>query len=134
MIMHKLWIFGFLCAAALLIDSRLPEPTRINLIFSGVMAAITVLTLFITKPALPHLTIIPGELAFVIAATILFFPLVKHFNNVDVIKNFQPEKRNPVRFQAGKVFAISTAWITWFAEGSMGTINLFPLWSSIVGV
>jgi hypothetical protein len=42
--MRGVWIFGFLCAAALLIDCRLAEPMRKNLIFSGIMAAITVLT------------------------------------------------------------------------------------------
>jgi hypothetical protein len=44
MIMHGFWIFGFLCATGLLIDSRLPELVRKNLIFSGVMGAIMVLT------------------------------------------------------------------------------------------
>jgi hypothetical protein len=70
----------------------------------------------------------------VIGAMILFFPLVRHSKNVDVICDFQPEKRNPARLQAGQVFAVSTVCIIWFAEGSMGIMNLFPLWSSIVGV
>lgn len=55
-----------------------------------------------------------------IGTTILFFPLVKHSKIVDVICDFQPEKRNPVRLQSGQVFAISTAWIIWLAEGSNG--------------
>ncbi|MBK5107105.1 MAG: hypothetical protein JJE12_03200 [Anaerolineales bacterium] len=134
LIMRGVWIFGFLCAAGLLIDSMLSELMRRNLMFSGVMTAITILSLFIIKPALPQITIIPGELILVIGSTILFIPLVKHSKNVDVICDYQPEKLNPVRLQTSQVFAISTAGIVWLAEGSMGIMNLFPLWSGIIGV
>jgi hypothetical protein len=61
-------------------------------------------------------------------------PLIIQTRKIDVTCDFQPEKLDPLRVQAGKIFAISIAAIIWVLAGLTGIINLLPLWSSILGL
>ena len=101
------WIFGFFCAAAFFLDSRLNEPLQRNLLFTGIMTALTVIILLIWRPIIPQVERESGQLIFVIGAILLFTPLVRDSKNVDVVCDYQPQKLNPTRLQTGQVFAIS---------------------------
>ena len=134
LILRGEWIFGFLCAAAFLLDSRLADSIKRHLLFAGIMAALTIAGLFISKPEFPKFEFTPGQLIFVIVSVLLYFPLVLHSRNVDVICDFQPERLNPIRVQIGQIFAISSVVLVWLFAATPGITSIFPLWGSILGV
>ena len=128
------WIFGLLCAAALFLDSSLPEPSKQNLLFAGIMTALTIISLFVNNPLPIQPELVSGQLFFVIGSLLLFIPLIVQTRGIEVICDFQPEKVYPTRVQAGQLFSISAAVIIWLLQGLNGIINLLPLWSSIIAV
>jgi hypothetical protein len=128
------WFFGFVCAVALFLDSRLPEPGRQNLFFSGLMIAITLVAVGFLQPPLPQFEIVPAELAIIAGSILLFIPLIIQTRKIGVICDFQPEKLNPIRVQAGQILAITVAVISWLLAGRAAFTSLLPLWSSLIGL
>jgi hypothetical protein len=128
------WIFGFLTAAIFFLDTRLPDPKKQNLYFSGIMMVLTILSFFIQKPVAPQANLFSEELFFVIGVILLFIPLIVHSRSTQVICDFPGELINPLRLQIGQIFAITTVILVWLIQGSSGIIELMPVWSSIAGL
>lgn len=128
------WIYGLLIAAGFLLDSRLPTPKNQNLIFSGIMALLTVLIASISGTDLPQINPSIPELFFVAVVVLLFIPLIKQSRYIDVFCDLPGETINPLRLQVSQIFAISTVSFVWILKGKIGFIELLPIWSSIVAV
>jgi hypothetical protein len=128
------WIFGFLTAAAFFLDSRLSDPKKQNLFFSGIMTIFTIVSLLIQKPAVTQTEIFPAEFFFVIGVILLFMPLIVHSRDTEVICDFSEKEINPLRVQASQIFTITSVTLVWLIQGRHGIINLMPIWSSIIAL
>lgn len=128
------WIFGFLTAAVLFLDTRLSGPKKTNLYFSGIVFILTIISLFILEPAALRLEILSAELFFVIGVILLFIPLIVHSRGTQVVCDFPREKIDPLRLQTGQIFAIISATIVWLFQGRNGIFDLIPVWSSIIAL
>lgn len=128
------WIFGFFCAAALFLDSRLPDAGHQNLFFSGVMTVITLIGVIIFNPPQPQFEFITAQVVFIAGSILLFIPLILQTRKIQVVCDFQPDMLNPIRVQVGQLFAITTAVITWLMAGLVGITSLLPLWGSLLGL
>jgi len=128
------WILGFFCSAAFILEAWLGELRKRYLLFSGLMAVLTLISIFIFRPLSPSIETTPAQIVFVISATLIFIPLIFNTRRIEVICDYQPEKLKPVRVQAGQVFAISSAILVWLIAGFSGIVDLLPLWSSFIGL
>lgn len=128
------WIFGFFCAAALFLDSLLPDAGHQNLFFPGVMTIITLIGVIIFNPLQPQFEITTAQVVFIAGSILLFIPLILQTGKILVVCDFQPDMLNPIRVQVGQLFAITTAVITWLMAGLAGITSLLPLWGSLFGL
>ncbi len=127
-------IFGFMTAAVFFLDSRLPDPKKKNLYFSGIVMVLTILSFYVQKPAAPQANIFSTESFIVIGVILLFTPLIAHSRNTQVICDFPGETINPLRLQIGQFLAITIVTLVWIIQGIDGIIALIPVWGSIVGL
>lgn len=129
------WIYGFLTAAALLIDSRLPPPRNQNLVFSMVITVFTFLIMiFLLEPITILGTIQTPDFYLVLVMSILIIPLTISTRRIELVCDFSPERVNPLRAQAGQIFTVTSLIIVWLLQGREGIGNLFPIWSSVLAL
>jgi hypothetical protein len=122
---------GAATTAALLLDSRLSNPTRRNLWAAGLAVLETVIFFPIVGMRAGPAGLY--RVAALLIASLLFLPVVFGSRRVVSLGDVTGEPLDSVRVRAAQVLGLATADAAVFIGGSALLVALLPLWAGLLG-
>ncbi len=125
------WLLGLVTAAGLLLDSLLTSPNPPTKLFSGLAAAVTVITAALTQPDFspPEDKIVLGAVAVV---GVLFLVVIFTAPAPVSVGDITGQPLNESRLKAGRLLALAGAALVYFWTGSV--ITLLALWCAFLAI
>ena len=128
-------IVAFVIALALLLDTRLPNGESRHLLFAGlafvVGLVIVVIQQLVFNLALPQDTVL---LLVVLLTSAGFLAVIAMTRSMESTGDMSDETLSARRVQAGQSIALLFAILVMLFSGNWGVIELFPLWSAMLGI
>jgi hypothetical protein len=132
------WIFCVLTFLAFVLDAFLPEPNRSHRSFAGALflaLLFSVRFLFFSGNEGEKISIQgTGLPIFVLAAVLLFIPLIFNSRTIKSKGDLTGIPLNPIRVQAAQMMALLSISLPAVLQGWSGVESLMPLWGAIFGV
>ncbi len=128
-------VVAFVIALALFLDTRLPKGESRHLLFAGLALVVGLIVFVIQLPSLNlALPQEPLRLLIVLVTSVGFLVVIAMTRMMESKGDMSDVLLSARRVQAGQAIALLFALLITLLAGDLGVIEVFPLWSAMLGI
>ena len=128
------WIYPLIAANIFLLDSWLYKPNRRQLGFFVAALAVMGIAIFLGGGVFPSIRLTVFALFGIILTVLLIIMKIISTTQITSISDLTAERLSVVRVVSAQLMVLFTCFFVAIWDGTIGVLDLFPLWATLIGV